>query len=156
MKFAYWVDSNGQIVGYNTSYIHVVTGNTTLEAVYVDADEEIEAEALVVITDKYTDTAANKVTFVVERDVPAKYTIVQTGAILTNDAALGSDDEAFVIDAAGTIKGTAATEENVGTYVVTKGKVQPGDTWYARGYVVYLDTNGELVYLYSAIDSITL
>ncbi|MBR5774003.1 MAG: hypothetical protein IKY44_04040, partial [Clostridia bacterium] len=155
MKFAYWVDKYGQVVSYNTSYVFVVTSDTTLEAVYVADDEEIETEALIAITDKSSDPDANKVTFVVSRDIPTKYTIVQTGIILTNNAELGTDADAFVIDAEGTIKGTSTSKENVGTYIASKGKVQAGDTWFARGYVVYLDTNGELVYLYSAIDSIT-
>lgn len=155
MKFAYWVDGDGQIVSYNTVYTLAVTRDVTLEAVYVDADEEIEAQAAIAITDKSSDPAAKTVTFVVTRDVPTKYTIVQTGIILTSDATIGEDEDAFVIDAAGTIKGTSASKENKGAYVVSKSRVEVGDTWYARGYVVYLDTNGELVYCYSAIDSIT-
>ena len=154
-KFAYWIDSNGQVVSYKSTYTFIVTGDTTLEAVYTDADDEIETEALIAITDKSSDPENGKVTFVVMRDIPTKYTIVQTGILLTNDATLGTDEDAFIIDAEGTIKGTASSKENTGAYVATKGKVQAGDTWFARGYVVYLDTNGELVYLYSAIDSIT-
>lgn len=155
-KFAYWIDGNGQIVGYKSSYIFIVTGDTTLEAIYTDADDEVETEALVAITDKSTNPKAGKVTFVVTRDVPTKYTIVQTGILLTDDANIGTDEDTFVIGAEGIIKGTSSSNENVGAYMATKSKVQPGDTWYARGYVVYLDTNGELVYLYSNIDSITL
>ena len=155
-KFAYWIDANGQIVSYKSTYTFIVTGDTTLEAVYTDADDEVETEALITITDKSTDIENNKVTFVVMRDIPTKYTIVQTGILLTNNAELGTDEDAFIIDAEGVVKGTASSKENVGAYVATKGNVQVGETWYARGYVVYLDADGELVYLYSTIDSITL
>ena len=155
MKFAYWVDSSGQILSYEKTYVFVVTGDTVLEAVYVEADDEVETQVLLAITDKSSNPEAGTVRFVVVRDVPTKFTVVQTGILLTNNAELGTDGDAFIIDAPGTIKGTNATTENKGTYVATKTKVQADDTWYARGYVVYLDTNGELVYLYSAIDSIT-
>ncbi len=154
-KFAYWIDGAGQIISYEETYVFVVTGDTVLEAVYVESDDEVEAQALIAITDKSSDPEAGTVRFVVVRDVPTKFTVVQTGILLTNDASIGEDGDAFIIDAPGTIKGTNATTENKGTYIATKTKVQSGDTWYARGYVVYLDTDGELVYLYSAIDSIT-
>ena len=154
-KFAYWVDENGQIISYNSTYVFVVMGDATLEAVYVDADDDVEAQALIAVTDKTTDSAARTATFTVVRDIPTDYTVVQNGIILTNDSSIGEDETAFVLDAAGTLKGVSSYNDNKGTYIATKGNVQPGDTWYARGYVVYLDTNGELVYLYSAIESVT-
>lgn len=154
-KFAYWVDESGKTVSYKETYVFLVTGDTTLEAVYVDDDEYVGSDVLVAVTDITKDPEANAIHFVVTREVPEEYTVVQNGILLTKDASLGADEDAFVIGAEGAIKGTAAYNTNKGTYIATKGNVQSGETWYARGYLVYLDTNGELVYLYSAIESVT-
>ena len=154
-KFAYWIDESGKIVSYKETYVFLVTSDTTLEAVYVDDDEYVGSDAVIAVTDITNDPAANAIHFVVTREIPEEYTVVQNGILLTKDASLGQDEDAFVIGAQGAIKGTAAYNTNKGTYIATKGNVQPGETWYARGYLVYLDTNGELVYIYSAIESVT-
>ena len=155
-KFAYWVDDLDHIVGYDESYYFIVTGDITLTAVYVADDEEVEKQALITITDKSADAQEGTIKFVAVRDIPAEYTIVQTGILITNDASIGLDENAFVIGATGVLMGTAASNTNQGTYIIRKTKVQPGDTWYARGYVVYMDASGELIYIYSALESMTL
>lgn len=155
-KFAYWVDENEQILSYEATYYFIVTNDTTLTAVYVAEDDVVEKQAVITITEKMIDAEANIIRFVAVRDIPEEYTVVKTGIILTNDASIGLDDDAFVIGAAGILTGTDANNTNLGTYVVAKSRVQAGETWYARGYVVYTDANGELVYLYSAIESATL
>ena len=155
MKFAYWIDETGKTISYEETYVFLVTSDTTLEAIYVNDDEYVGSGVLVAVSDITNDPEANAIHFVVTREVPEEYTVVQNGILLTKDGTLGTNEDAFVIGAEGVIKGTAAYNTNSGTYIATKGNVQAGDTWYARGYLVYLDTNGELVYIYSAIESIT-
>lgn len=155
-KFAYWVDGLGQILGYEDSYYFIVTGDITLTAVYIPDDEVVEKQALIAITDKAADAEAGTIRFVAVRDIPEEYTVVQNGILITNDESIGLDEDLFVIGVSGALMGTASSNTNQGTYFVTKTKVQSGETWYARGYVVYMDANGELVYLYSSIESMTL
>ncbi len=155
-RFAYWVDGDGKIMSYKESYLFMVSSDISLTAVYVDADEELEAVAVITINDVTANYDANTISFVVARDIPEEYSVVQTGILLTTDISIAEDESAFVIGAQGIIKGTSSSTSNKATYVATKGNVQVGDTWYARGYVVYLDANDELVYLYSAIESYTM
>ncbi len=154
-KFAYWVDGSGQIISYKETYYFILLGDSHFTAVFVDEDEVVDKFALLSISEVYSNPDEKTVSFVALRDIPTEYTVVQNGIILTNNAALGSDENAFVLDAAGTLKGVSSSNDNKGTSIAVKSNVSVGDTWFARAFVVYLDTNGELVYLYSAIESIT-
>ncbi|MBR5272726.1 MAG: hypothetical protein IKU25_04950 [Clostridia bacterium] len=154
-KFAYWVDGNGQIISYKETYYFIIMNDCYFTAVFVDEDEVVDQFALISISEVYSTPADRTVSFVALRDIPTEYTVVQNGIILTNDATIGTDESAFILDAAGTLKGVSSSNDNKGTSIAVKSNVSPGDTWYARAFVVYLDTNGELVYIYSTIESIT-
>lgn len=151
-KFAYWEDENGNILSYSTRYGFTVTRDVILNAVYVSEDEEVEEQARIAITNiAFTD---DKITFVAERVVPEGNTIVLHGIIATNNPAIGSSDKDFVIGKEGIYKASALTKGLVGVFVLNKA-AELDETWYARGYVIYKDSNGNIVTIYSDIEQAT-
>jgi len=147
-KFAYWEDENGNILSYSTRYGFTVTKNIILTAVYVSADEEVDKQAKIAITNiAFTD---DKITFVAERVVPEGNSIILHGIIATNDPAIGTSAKDFVIGKEGVYKASALTKGLVGVFVLNKA-AELNETWYARGYVIYKDSNGNVITIYSDI-----
>lgn len=155
-KFSHWIDSNGNILCYDFTYRFYVAYDINLTAVYVADTSIVEQQASIVITSITKDISSNKITFVAERIIPEGCIVLSHGIILTSNTATGTSETSFKIGGTGVLKGTAKTTGLVGTYVLSKINVSIGQTWYARGYVVYKDKNGNLVTLYSNIASETM
>ena len=94
----------------------------------------------------------------------ATYKLVEFGALLSNDTAIGTDGDAFSLDnlSGRTIKVTAKylmeLEEDSATYAVRVINIpaeQADTTVYARAYYIYEDANGEQVIVYDEIYSAT-
>lgn len=153
-KFSCWEDGNGNIISYSPTYSFYITANTSLTAEYADDAGTVIQTASIAITSVSKDAAGGKITFVAERTVPDGCTVLSHGIILTSDSTLTADT--FVIGAGNVLKATAKTTGLTGTYIITKGNVSFGSTWYARGYVVYQDANGNIVTKYSSIVSETM
>lgn len=152
-KFSYWEDSNNNIVCYDTTYKFYATTDATLTAVYVEDDVVVEQKASIVITSITKDASSKKLFFIAERIVPDNYTIISHGIIITNDGVTGASETDFIIDGTGVLKGTAKTKGLAGTYSLYKGNVNVGEEWFARGYVIYKDSNGNVITIYSSVVS---
>lgn len=147
-KFSHWT-FNGTPICYTTAYTFTVFADMTVEAVYVDKEQEIEQQVSVTCNATY-DKAAGKMLFTVKRSLPAGYTVKEHGIIITNTKgyqALGSN-EAFVIGANGIVHSKGKTTGLLGNYNVTM-TVKPGVARYAKGYVTYTNTSGETLTVYS-------
>lgn len=92
------------------------------------------------------------------------YKLVEFGALLSNDATIGTDGDKFSVDALSlrTIKITAKYlmewEEDSTTYAVRAIHIpaeQADTTIYARAYYIYEDTDGQQVIVYDDIYSAT-
>jgi hypothetical protein len=149
-KFSHWANIENAIVSFNESYQFYVTKNETFTAIYVDNIVTVDPIAIVVIS-SITETA-DKLIFTVERNIPSMYTLVSHGIILTSNVGIGTSEDEFIIGATDTIKGTGKAPNHTGTYIANK-VASKGDVWYARGYVVYKDANGNIFTIYSAIAS---
>lgn len=149
-KFSHWKDANNNIISYNETYKFYATTNEVLTAIFVNSSDEIVQTVNITITS--ATVTGEKISFVVERNVPSNYTLVAHGIILTNNSSLGSSEVSFNLEAPGIVKGTAKTTAYTGTYVYNK-KAAENETWYARGYVVYRDSNNNLFTVYSGIVS---
>ena len=147
-KFAYWEDALGNIVSFNPTYGFTAARDIVLTAVYVSEADLIEEQAKIAITSiTVTD---DKITFVAERAVPEGNTIILHGIIATNNPVIGSSEAGFVIGREDVYKAQALTKGLVGIFVLNKA-AELNETWYARGYVIYKDSEGNVFTVYSDI-----
>ncbi len=154
-SFLYWLDAEtGDIVSYNRTYTFHAIKDTELTPVYGDASAVTPAPVARISTIKY-DSTAKKVNFYAERSVPAGYDIIQTGIIVTKTASVGTDEAAFILDAAGVGKGPSNSTASNGYYA---GAVTAttGTTVYARAYIIYQNVDGDIITTYSPIASYTV
>ncbi len=151
MKFSHWKDGAGTVVCYNSSFEFFVDRDLKLTAVYVDDNVAVEATGMTEIIEMYNE--GNNLVFVSLSTVPEGFTIVKAGVILTNDADLISNNN-FDDKTATYVFGDAWSGTSY-RYTLTKTNVINGETWYARGYLVYTDKNGNTHTIYSDVDSMT-
>lgn len=151
--FSHWVDDSGNILCYDATYKFYAVRDINLTAVFIDESGVVEQKASIAITN--ITKLEGKLSFVAERIVPEGSTIVSHGIILTNNSSTGISETDFIIGATDVLKGTAKTTQLVGTFVLSKSAV-PGETWYARGFVIYKDSDGKIITVYSNIKEETL
>ena len=140
-KFSHWKDSGDKILSYDTTYKFFAEKDMNITAVYVADTVVVEAKGTTEIINMYKDTENNKLTFVSMSTVPEGCTINKAGVIATNNETVGTSGDGFNASTAVFAVGNSWT----GTayrYTFSKGKVNTGDTWYVRAYLVYTDASG--------------
>ena len=153
--FAGWSLNGKDIVSYDRTYKFYAYKDMTVTAIF--ADEAVKAEPTVTLetTIKEQTETTYKAEFMVTREVPEDYVFVSSGLLLTQSADLGTNENlTFETQTENTsairLYRTVHTD-NDGQYQLTV-KTSSGKTFYARGFVVYLDTaSGELVTLYTDV-----
>ena len=82
-QFVGWKDANGNIVSYDSTYTFIITGDTTLEAYYEQADSEVVKEPTITIAQPtYKDiTGGYKMAFYFNYTVPEDCELVDIGII---------------------------------------------------------------------------
>ena len=117
-----------------------VVGDTTIEAVYVDAGEEVTPQAAMLCSVSYN-KSTQTIKYTAKRSVPEGCKIVKHGMILTSkpawEALYKDNQEAFKLEADRIITKVATTTGLAGNYSVSVKCTKP-NIWYAKGYVVYL------------------
>ncbi len=152
--FLYWLDAEtGEIASYNRTYTFYVIKDTELTPVYGDASAVMPVPVARIATVKYDDKA-DKVSFFAERSVPAGYTIIQTGIVVTKSESVASNEDAFILDASGVSKGTSKSLSASGYYSASVSATS-GVTAYARAYVIYANADGDIIHYYSPVSSYT-
>ncbi len=155
-SFSYWKDSKGNIVSYDKDYSFRVNYNETFTAVY---GETVTAQPVIRISKTAIQKDENTITFFAERYVPEGLEIINHGILITKDAS--KPVTSLVLGNAGdtqyssVLKGIGKSNENVGTYSISKAEVSKDDTVKARPYVLYLD-NGAVKVLYGDAVTATL
>lgn len=140
-RFAYWT-RDGKIVSYDTDYSFFV-GNydTTIEAVFVEKDVVI-AEIPIIVMGEPQIVETNKIAFMAERNLPSQYTLIETGIILSSTT---SDID---LNTSSITKARANSTENKGQFAIRKKDVSTSETWFAKGYMIYMDGD-DIVTIYS-------
>jgi uncharacterized repeat protein (TIGR02543 family) len=152
-KFAYWEDELENILSYNPQYNFYAIRDVKITAVFVPESEVIVQEASIDITSvARTD---DKITFIAERIVPEGNTVLSHGIIVTKNAAIGTSEADFIIGGTDVLQATSITKELIGTYILNKSAAI-NETWYARGYVIYKDSEGKVLTIYSSIEQDTM
>ena len=153
-KFSHWT-FNGTPICYSSPYTFTVYGDTTIEAVYVDAGEEVTPQAAMLCSVSYN-KSTQTIKYTAKRSVPEGCKIVKHGMILTSkpawEALYKDNQEAFKLEADRIITKVATTTGLAGNYSVSVKCTKP-NIWYAKGYVVYTDKNGEEQTVYSDVVS---
>ena len=82
-QFVGWKDANGNIVSYDSTYTFIITGDTTLEACYEQADSKVVKEPTIIIAQPtYEDiTGGYKMAFYFNYTVPEDCELVDIGII---------------------------------------------------------------------------
>ena len=161
-KFAYWSDAEtgGNILGTDDSYAVYVNKNIVLYAIYVDAEEEVEINPTIVMTNAYTsvsNTGAKKVHFEATRNIPDGYTLQEHGALYGTNSAFGESDaeDVMIIGGSGVSKQVSTATGNAGIYVLNVSIGTKVDTVvYARGYMILKNNSTDkIITVYSNIIS---
>jgi len=162
--FAGWTVNGKDVVSYDRTYKFFAYKDMTVTAIF--ADEEVKADATVTL-DITTNPAApsnGKETynaeFMVTRDVPDDFVFVSSGLLLTQDETLANEDDL-------TFEGQTDPENegkirlyrtvhtgNAGQYQLTV-RTYTDRAFWARGYVVYINGDGELITLYTEVKKAT-
>lgn len=153
--FLYWLDAQtGDVASYNRTYSFHAIKDTELTPVYGDASVVTPVPVARISTVKY-DSSSKKVNFYAERSIPAEYELIMNGVIVTKTASVGTDEAAFVLDAAGVGKGVSKSTAANGFYTGAVSATA-GTTVYARAYVIYQNADGDIITSYSPIASYTV
>ncbi|MBQ4569142.1 MAG: leucine-rich repeat protein [Ruminococcus sp.] len=150
-KFAYWTDAQGNIRSYNAEYTFFPATDTTVTAVFVDADEAIDYQILVSMDSIDTTTVAGKNVFTYSWYCPEEYTFVKAGIVAVNKD--NYNEATFVAGSSdANVYDRSPSGDNlkpVNTFTWTKSNVASGQTWVAKAYVQYRDAEGQLITVYS-------
>lgn len=155
-EFSYWstAEQNGIILGYSSNYSVRMSQNITLYAIY-DA-ENVQAVPRIVMTNVFANITDNvqKLSFEATRDVPEGYTIVETGMLYTTQSELSTADK-MILNGNG-IKQTVSKDINSsqGIFIVNFNVTDHlDDPIFARGYVVVLNSEGNIETYYTDVFS---
>ena len=140
-KFSHWRDGAYKVVSYNKTYSFFADRNLTLYAVYVDSSETVDAVGTTEIINMYKDTENQRLFFVSLSTVPQGCRIDKAGVIATNDARVAANPDTFSVESSTYVRGDA-TDSYSHRFTWYKTKVNTGDTWYVRAYLVYTDKDG--------------
>ena len=153
MKFAYWTDEEGKVKSYNKSYKFYPFEDTTLIAVYVEEDAEIDKQILVSVDTIDTVSYDSRNVFYYSWYVPETYEFVDAGILAVNKdnynpaTFYAGTTDANVYDRGPGAEGTIP--ENSASW--TKNNVTTGQVWVAKAYVQYKDSSGNIVTIYSEL-----
>ena len=151
-KFAYWTDEQGRIVSFDAEYKFYPHKNTELTAVYTSSSATISNQVISTVDiDTETLGDANTVFFSWDSST-TDYQIINVGVLLTKKEnyysgtfGVGTIDKNVLQF----VPPVSHRTFNANSYSITIPNVQVGDTWVAKSFVQYRDTEGVLRVAYS-------
>lgn len=158
-EFSYWKDSEGKVLGTTSKLYVTPVGNMTVYAVYGETVEQLPTISMLkpvasVANEKYV------VTFSAVRSIPNGYTIEELGILYSRDSGYGnSDAEKYMVLGsdgevpAGVYRARATQTTPLGTVRCNITTGFADRTFYARGYMILKDSEGNIAPYYSEIAS---
>lgn len=152
-QFVGWKDANGNIVSYDSTYTFIITGDTTLEACYEQADSEVVKEPTIIIGEPIISEkqqgVSKKATMYFNYDIPGENELVDIGVVYVSGKqnTLDMNTPGVVIRSAmSTINASPNNVKNQFYY----SKTMTADSEYTfMGYIVYTDSSGKRITKYS-------
>lgn len=152
-KFSHWINTDTRdIVSYDKTYTFIVLNSISLEAVFVDVEEEVVPDPFVTMGELTTQLVSGKyrLSFNGQFFLPEDCELVEYGMVLTPDAVSSADE--IKIDAQGirVAKIIATTRNSVNQYIINVNGVKPNNIRSGRMYVIYKDVEGKTQTIYSS------
>lgn len=138
-------NDSGKIVSYNKTYSFLVSGSVKVSPVF--SKEQKTAEPQIVLHNPVIDL--NGVVFSCENYIPAGYDYSGSGIIVTKDRATGADSGKFVLNGNDTTTYRADKYSINSQFSVISLNLE--SEIYARAYLIYKNSNGDKVTVYSDI-----
>ena len=158
-EFSCWKDSEGKVLGTTSNLYVTPVGNMTVYAVY---GETVEQRPTISMLKPVASVANEKyvVTFSAVRSIPDGYTIEELGILYSMDKSYGDPDaEKYMVLGsdgevpAGVYRARATQTTPLGTVRCNITTGFADRTFYARGYMILKDSEGNIAPYYSEIAS---
>ena len=152
-QFVGWKDANGNIVSYDSTYTFIITGDTTLEAYYEQADSEVVKEPTITMGEPIISVkeqgVSKKATMYFNYDIPNGIELVDIGVVYVSGKQNTLDMNmpgVIIRSAMSTINASSNNVKNQFYY----SKTMTADSEYTFiGYIVYTDSSGKRIIKYS-------
>ena len=154
-EFSCWRDADGYLLSTSKSFYLLTTDGAVITAEFVpEAQEPFEQKPVIALSGVYgiTTDGKNKIVFIVNRDVPQGYMVVEHGIIRSTDTMYGLEGatERMTLEGANIKKHQSIDNSLNSHYVLTLNVGASVNTVvYARGYLVVEDGSGSRTTLYS-------
>ncbi|AOY77996.1 InlB B-repeat-containing protein [Clostridium formicaceticum] len=146
-KFSHWQQNGVKISTSSTYSFFMPMKPITLEAVFVGEATVIEKVPFItLLQDVHVDNSNKTMMFFANREVPNGYTLVENGILLLKESASWSGD--LTVDTSNVLYGKIKNN-STDQFYIRKVDINSGDTWYARAYLIYQDTGGNMITVYS-------
>ena len=146
-KFRHWTQDGVKISTSSTFSFFAPMKDTTLEAMFVPEETVIVPVPFITLSEAVqVDTVNKTMLFTANRTVPAGYTLVESGVLLLQSNTAPAE---LTVDTENIIRGKIKND-STDQFYIRKNNITSGDTWYARAYMLYKDTGGNIITLYSS------
>ncbi|MBE7064525.1 MAG: hypothetical protein E7384_01755 [Ruminococcaceae bacterium] len=146
--FVGWKKSGSdKIVSYNKTYSFLVSGSVKITPVFSESPKTSLPQTVLF------DCVANSegVIFTSENYIPEGYSYSGSGIIVTKTAGVGKSADMFVLNGASTISYRADKNARNAQFSLVSHNLT--EAFYARAYLIYRNSIGEKITVYSDIDS---
>ena len=149
-KFAGWYNGTN-IVSYDEEYIFYVASDVTIEAL-ID-NKGVAPQPIINVTDVSVVSDGTKASFLTERWIPNGTKYIESGAIYTKELTLAGKLNLDYVNGT-TIRQTKSKYNTArGQLRVNLGSKDGGSSFYLVAYLTYLDTDGQMVTIYTPVYS---
>ena len=150
--FLKWTDGEGHVLGCEQTLYLMVTGDTTLRAVYGSAPQDVSPAVTLSPLWLTTVGSTRKISGSANRNVPDGYTVLETGMLYTVNREL--DEDRFVLGGSGVSRYAGAGTDNHGALFLNVKVARWSTVISMRGYVLLRENaTGRTAYWYSGIRS---
>ena len=145
-KFSHWKQDGKKVSTKPEFSFFAPMKNTSLVAVFVDNGTVVDNKPFITLSDDVMVNGTNgTIMFTAIKDIPAGYTLVESGVLLLKSSTPVTE---LTVDTEGVILGKIL-DTSTDQFYIMKSNVGTGDTWYARAYLIYKDSEGNTITVYS-------
>ena len=147
-KFSHW-EHDGVKISTDASFTFFAPQKaTTITAIFVTDDSVInETPFIVLYEDVLADAANHFMMFTAKRTMVSGYTLVESGVLLLNSNTPITDELTLYTE--NVVRGKIRND-STDQFYIRKSNVADGDTWYARAYLIYMDSYNNIYIVYSS------
>ena len=149
--FSHW-EREGSTVSYNDRFTFHITGDTILTAVYTE--QPVSRIPLAAISpDVKASPETGRLSFIGQIDLPAAFALVECGLVVKRSDTILTELD---LSTTGVVRARSSTQTSTGQFMMNKTGVASGETWYAAAYLIYRDSEGQIMTVYSEVTSGTM